>query len=113
MFRIGNTPGIRPGVFVHEDTMGIALEVVELAAAGGPEKDADGGESKDQHAGYEAVDDFHGISGNGFQGLAESRNRVRMRAELPMTASELSGMDTAATSGVTKAAMARGTIMTL
>lgn len=41
------------------------------------------------------------------------RNSLRIRAELPITARELSGIETAATSGVTSAAIASGTMMRL
>jgi len=93
--------------------MGISLQVVELTAAGGPEQDTDGDESEDQHSRNEAIDDFHRTGGKGIQLLLGALNRVRMRAEFPITARELRGMDTAATRGVTRAAMARGTMTRL
>lgn len=108
--------------------MSIPFQVVELSAASGPEQDTHGHESEYKHAGNEAVDDFHWFS---FREKSSPReesqryglcdlvtdwigwNRARMRAEFPITASELRGMDTAATNGVMKAAIAKGTITTL
>lgn len=93
--------------------MRISLQVIELPAASGPEQNPDRDKPEKDHAGDKAVDNFHGIEIVETQLLLEGRNRVRIRAELPMTASELRGMDTAATRGVTKAAMAKGTMIAL
>lgn len=110
--RAGKVPVVARLLVVHEDALGVALQVVELAAAGSPEQDADGHQAEDEHAGNQSVDDFHRIW-SGPQSIAGRRNRLRIRAELPITASEDSGMDTAASKGVTKAAMASGTMMAL
>jgi len=101
---------------IHQDTVRIALEVVELTAACGPEQDADRDQAEDQHARDQTVDDFHRDGGRQdapWDDPGRSRNRLWIRAELAITARELSGMDTAATRGVTSAAMANGTMMTL
>ena len=113
LVRIRYAPGVRLDVVIHEYPLGISVQVVELPAAGGPEQDSDRDQPEDDHSGNKAVDDFHEIEINETQLLFDARNRVRIRAEFPMTASELRGMDTAATKGVTKAAMAKGTMMTL
>lgn len=105
-----------PGRFVvHQDAMGIPVKVIELATAGGPEQDHYRHQAKDEHSGNQAVDDFHGAwtAQLGSRRQRSARNRPWIRAELPITARELSGMEIAATSGVTRAAMASGTMMTL
>jgi hypothetical protein len=101
------------GIVVHEDTVGVALQIVELPATRRPEQEADGNQSEKDHARDETVDDVHEIRSNGYQLLFCPRNRVRMRAELTITARELRGIDRAATSGVIREAMASGTMIRL
>jgi hypothetical protein len=112
LVRIRNATRIGIGVVIHEDAMAISLQVVELTAAAGPEQDADGDESEKEHSGDQTVDHFHKQVAES-QPRSDAPNRPRIRAELPMTARELTGIDTAATSGVTKAAIANGTMTTL
>jgi len=110
---VRKTPGVGVGVIVHEDPVCVPVQIVELSVAGGPEQHSDRDQPEDDHSGNKAVDDFHEIEINETQLLFDARNKVRIRAEFPMMASELRGMETAATKGVTKAAMAKGTMMTL
>lgn len=103
-------------VFIEQDAPAVAVQIVELPASRGPEKDRDRGESEHQHPRNQAIDDFQDVPPSNSTARAETAqalNMARIRAELPITASELSGMDTAATRGVTTAAIASGTMIRL
>jgi C4-dicarboxylate transporter len=61
VFGIGQAPQIAfIEILIHQDAMGIAVEIVELSRARGPEQYADGHQAKDQHAGDQTIDHFHG-----------------------------------------------------
>lgn len=112
-------------VFVEQDPTAIAVQILELSAASCPEEHGHGCEPQDQHAWYQAVNDIHPDilhqSANIFDTrvrqdceLAQSAlTKVRMRAELPMTASELRGIETAAIKGVMTPPIASGTMTRL
>jgi hypothetical protein len=53
-------------IVIHQDAMRIAVQVVELAAARGPEQDAHRNQAEDQHAWNETIDDFHWIVWSSF-----------------------------------------------
>ena len=110
---IRKAPRVRFGVIVHENTVGVSLQIVELPATRRPEQEADGNESEKEHTWDETVDDFHEIRSTGYQLLSCPRNKVRIRAELPITARELRGIERAATRGVIREAIASGTMIRL
>lgn len=60
LVRVGEPPPIHR-VLVHQDAVRVPVQIIVLAAAGCPEQHADGDQSEDEHAGNEAVDDFHGL----------------------------------------------------
>lgn len=112
---IGAAGRVNLALVIHQDALSITVEIIELPAAGGPKQDDHGHQAENQHAGDETVDDFHGQrpQRSPGAGLRPSRNREWIRAELAITANELSGMETAAMSGVTRAAIANGTMTML
>lgn len=48
-------------VLVHQNALPVAVEIVELTIPRRPEQDGDGGDSKNQHAGYQTVNYLHEI----------------------------------------------------
>ncbi len=91
----------------HQQTLGVTFQVIVLATLYGPDQHADHDQAKEYHAGNQGVDDVHYLL------LLVFVNRLRMRAALPTTSSELMGMVMAATSGVIIALMAKGIMMRL
>jgi len=113
-------------ILVEQNPVGLAFHILELATAGGPEEDPHRHQAEQDHARQQPVNHIHccnldrdarGQSSAAVPWLSRAqrtpRNRVRIRAALPMTASELTGMETAASSGVMNAMTASGTMMML
>ena len=93
-------------VIVKQNPAGIAFHVFVLTLLYRPDQHGKEYQSKEHHAGYQTVNHIHGC-------LYGFLNKVRMRAALPITTSELIGMVIAATSGVTSASIASGTMIAL
>ena len=86
-------------LLVEEDAEGGGLDIVELTVTDGPPEGGDADPSQGEGDRYEDVQDDHGVSGCG-------RRKERWPRAMATTSSDESGMATAATSGVTRPAMA-------
>src|SRR3989338_1825883 len=114
-------------VIIKQNPAGIAFHVFVLTLPYRPDQHHEEDQAEEHHAGNQAVNHIHGslygsvrfveslfLLDSGLRrndGLA--LNKVRMRAALPITTSELIGMVIAATSGVTSASIASGTMIAL
>ncbi len=91
-------------VIIVENTVSRTLHIVVLAASYRPEKKPHHNQTDDDNKRQKPVDHIH---------FSSFLLTIRTREALRMTASELIGMATAATTGETNPAIAKGTMMTL
>ena len=101
-------------ILIHQNSIRLTLEILELSTLRRPEKHPDAQQAKDNHSRDQTVDYIHSVLLCSVRNTLRCYlNRVLIRAALPITSSELTGIETAATNGVTNAIIASGTMIRL